>query len=178
SEIFFRPRWTVEGFDVRGELNQIAGDKSRSKAEVTQKLNEQPTRVSARARPFGQRLFRRLYARFHADQIFDVAGEFTVELGKERDAAHLLRRNCSQVTLEERRQRLLAKVWREFCSLPRFVLERITLCVRVEKKIEGVDDRHLGDEVDFDAKVACGFWKHKSRQIVCLRVLLPIDKML
>src|SRR5262245_1882216 len=40
SEIFFRPRWTVEGFDVRGELNQIAGDKSRSKAEVTQKLNE------------------------------------------------------------------------------------------------------------------------------------------
>src|SRR5262249_20347380 len=39
-EIFFPPPRTVEGFDVRGELNEIAGDKSGSKAEVTQKLNE------------------------------------------------------------------------------------------------------------------------------------------
>src|SRR5262249_31526555 len=115
GEILFRPRRTVEGFNVRGELNQVAADKSRSKAGVTQQLNEEPTRVSARARPFDQGLLRRLYARFHADQICDIAGEFTVELDKEWDAAHLLARNCSQVTLEERRQRLRTKVRREFC---------------------------------------------------------------
>src|SRR5262249_15660863 len=121
---------------------------------------------------------RSLYARFHADQIFDVAGELAIELDKERDAAHLLPRNCSQVTREERRQRLLTKVRREFHSLPRFVFERIVLGVRFEEKIEWVNDRHLGDEVDFDAKLARGFRKYKARQIVCLRVLLPVDKML
>src|SRR5262245_20256924 len=138
GEILFRARRTVEGFDVRCELNQIAGDKSRGKSEVTQELNEEPTRVSAGARPFDQGLFRRLYAWFHADQIFDIAGKLTVELDKEWDATHLLARNCSQVTLEERRQRLLTKVRREFCSLPRFVLERIILGMGFEKKIEGV----------------------------------------
>src|SRR5262245_13033497 len=178
GEILFRSRRTVEGFNVRGELNQIAGNKSCSKAEVTQKLNEEPTRVSARARPFDQGLLRRLYSRFHTDQIFDFTGEFTVELDKERDAAHLLPRNCSQVTLEERRQRLRTKVRREFWSLPRFVLERIILGVRFEKKIERVDDRHLRHEVDFDAKLTRRLEKYKARQIVRLRVLLPVDKML
>src|SRR5215510_4800833 len=153
GEILYRSRRTVKGFNVRGELNQIAGDKSRSKSEVTQELNEEPTRVSARARPFGQGLLRRLYARFHADQIFDVAGELTVELDKERDTAHLLSGNCSQVTREERGQRFLTKVRRQFYSLPRFVFEGIVLGMRFEEEIERVDDRHLGHEVDFDAKI-------------------------
>src|SRR5215475_3620602 len=80
GEILFRSRRTVKGFNVRGELNQIAGDKSRRKSEVTQQLNEEPTRVPARARPSDQGLLRRLYARFQADQIFDIAGKLTVEL--------------------------------------------------------------------------------------------------
>ena len=47
---------------------------------MTQQLHEQPARVAARARPFDKRLLRRLHARLHADQVFDVAGELTVEL--------------------------------------------------------------------------------------------------
>ena len=80
GEILFRPRRAVQGFDVSGELDQIAGDKSRSESKMTQQLNEQPARVAARARPFDKRLLRRLHARLHADQVFDVTGELTVEL--------------------------------------------------------------------------------------------------
>jgi hypothetical protein len=50
--------------------------------------------------------------------------------------------------------------------------------VGFKKKIERIDDRHFGDEIDLDAKFTGGFEEHQPRQIVRLRVLLPIDEML
>ena len=47
-----------------------------------------------------------------------------------------------------------------------------------QEKIEGIDNRHLGDEVDFDAKLARSFGKYQACEVVRLGVLLPIDKML
>src|SRR4029434_4447928 len=112
------------------------------------------------------------------DQVFDVAAKCTVELYKERDTAHLLARNRSQVTLEERGQGLLSKVRREFHLLPRFVFERIILGVGLQEKIERVNNRHLGDEVDFDAKFPRRLWENQARKVIRLRILLPVDKML
>ena len=80
GEILFRPGRAVKGFDVSGELDEITGDKSCSESEMTQQLDEQPARVTARARPFDKRLLRRLHAGLHADQIFDVAGKLAIEL--------------------------------------------------------------------------------------------------
>src|SRR4030095_3605143 len=173
GEILFRPGRAVERFDVRGELDQIAGDKSRGESKITQKLNEQPARVAARTRPVDKRLLRRLHSRLHADQVFDVAGEFAVELYKERNATHLFARNRSQVTLEERGQGLLSQVSRWFYLLPRFVFERIILGVGLQEKIERVNNRHLGDEVDFDAKFPRRLWENQARKVIRLRILLP-----
>ena len=48
---------------------------------------------------------------------------------------------------------------------------------RIDEKIEGVVHRHLGDEIDFDAKSAHWIRKRQARDIVALRILLPVDEM-
>ena len=90
----------------------------------------------------------------------------------------LLARNRRQVTLEERRQRVLSKVRRELHALPRFVVERIILGVGFQEKIERVNNRHLGDEVDFDAKFPRRLRENQARKVIRLRILLPVDEML
>ena len=39
GKVLFRPRGTIERFDVRRELDQIAGNKSRRESQMTQKLH-------------------------------------------------------------------------------------------------------------------------------------------
>ena len=48
---------------------------------------------------------------------------------------------------------------------------------RIDEKIERVVHRHLGDQVDFDAKSAHWIRKRQARDIVALRILLPVDEM-
>ena len=67
---------------------------------------------------------------------------------------------------------------REFRPFGRFVMERELLRVAFEKKIEGIEDRHFGDEVDLDAQLARRFGECDACQIIRLRVLLPVDEML
>ena len=47
--------------------------------------------------------------------------------------------------------------------------------MRFKKKIERIDDRHFGDEIDLDAKFICRLGKYQAREIIGLWVLLPID---
>src|SRR5262249_37649225 len=51
------------------------------------------------------------------------------------------------------------------------------LGIRFKKKVERVDNYKVSDEVNFDGKVVYDLRKDHARQIVILRVLLPIDKM-
>ncbi len=50
--------------------------------------------------------------------------------------------------------------------------------MRFQKKVERVDHRHLGDEIDFDAKFARSLGKDQAREVVRLGILLPVDEML
>ncbi len=65
-----------------------------------------------------------------------------------------------EITLEERRKRLPLEIRCQLIPLPGFVLEWERFSVRFEKKIERIDDRHFGDEVDLDAKFVRRLGKH------------------
>src|ERR1700704_4428772 len=95
-QVDFRPRMevgenhgrtgrTIEGGNVRRELNEITRDKTSGESNMARNLNKQPAGIAARPRPFAQCLFRWLDARFHADQIFDVLLQVTVEIAKKID---------------------------------------------------------------------------------------------
>ena len=83
--------------DVGAQLDQIAGDEARGEPEMTEDLDQQPRRVAAGAGAAGQRLFRRLNARLHPDDVADLFLQFRVELDQEIDGAVGLARNVLQV---------------------------------------------------------------------------------
>ena len=50
-----------------------------------------------------------------------------------------------------------------------FIFERIVLGIGFQEKVERVDYRHLGDQIDFDAEFARSLRKDQAREIIRLR---------
>ncbi len=48
----------------------------------------------------------------------------------------------------------------------------------LQEKIEGIDNRHVGYQIDLDFKPARGFRKHQPRDVIAVGVLLPVDEVL
>ncbi len=89
-----------------------------------------------------------------------------------------LARNRLEVSRQPRCDRELSQVRGELAGLARLVVERKLLRVRLEEEIEGIEHRHLGDEIHLDAQLPRLFGESESREIVGLGVLLPVDEVL
>ena len=120
----------------------------------------------------------RLHAVFHADQIGDVALQPLIERDEEIGGLHRRPRNFSQIRGELRGGRHFDEMRRQLARLFGRVSERVVLGVRLEKEIERIVHRHFRHEVDFDAQFARLVRKHQPREIIRLRVLLPVDEVL
>src|SRR5207302_9774295 len=57
------------------------------------------------------------------------------------------------------------------------ILEWKAKGVSLDKEVKGVDDNHLGREIDFDFQFSRLLRKDIARQPIALRVLLPVHKM-
>src|SRR4029450_14164169 len=102
SEIALDLARALDRIDVGAQLNEIAGDETRREAEVTENVDQQPRGVTAGPGAGGQRLFRRLNARLHPDDVADLFLQLRVELTQETDGAVGLARNLLQVSREQR----------------------------------------------------------------------------
>ena len=49
---------------------------------------------------------------------------------------------------------------------------------RLEEEVERVVDRHLGDQVDLDAELVDLLGERQPRDVVALRILLPVEEVL
>jgi hypothetical protein len=177
GEVGFRAGRTVQRFDVGLELDQVAGDKARGHAEVAQHLHQQPGGVAARAAGVDQGLLRGLHSGLHADQVAHVVLHALDQGHQEVDGRHRFARHRVEVLLEQRRGRELEQVGRQFVLQRFIVLEGDFLGIGLEKEVERVDHRHLGDQVDLDFQFLGLFREHQARQVVALRILLPVDEM-
>ncbi|MNP15308.1 hypothetical protein D3C76_1076620 [compost metagenome] len=177
GEIFFGTRRPVQRLDVGGQLNQIAGDKPRRQAQVTQQLHQQPGRITARAGAQFQGLLRGLHTRFEADQVTDVFAQALVQGNQEIDAGLRRTLDAVQVGGELRRQRQLLQVGQQFVAFVTAITEGHLLGVGFEEEVERVEHRHLGDQVDFHPQAVGFLREHQARQVIALWVLLPIDEM-
>ena len=181
GEIVLGARGAVERLDVGLELDQVAGDEARGQPQVAQRLHEQPAGVATRAAAAAQGELGRLHAGLHADEVGDVLLQALVEADEKVDRSLLLQRNALDEGLEARRalgQRPLGQVGREVVPGLGGVAEGEVLGLGLEEEVEGVEHRHLGDEVDGDLEFACLLGKDQARQVVGERVLLPIDEVL
>jgi hypothetical protein len=145
---------------------------------MAQELHQQPGRIAARAACQLQRLLGRLYAGFKADDVADGALHLAIEVDQKVDAGLRRRRDRVEEATQQGRQRQAVQVRFKFFLLPGLVFERKRRRIGFGKEVERVDYRHAGDQVDFDAEFARLFREDQARQIVGLRVLLPVDEML
>ncbi len=97
----------------------------------------------------------------------EEVGVFAEELLAE--AAHVL--------AEERGEWEFAVVGFEFVGENGVVAEGEVLGLRFEEEVEGVEDGHFGDEIDFDGEFAGGFVEDEAGEVIGLGVLLPVDKV-
>ena len=178
GEIHLGAGRAVEGFDVGGQLDQIARHKSRRQAQVTQQLHQQPRRIPAGTGGVFQGEFRSLYARFHADQVADIGGQTLIQAYQKIHRRQRRAVDSRQIRGESRGQRQCFQVRRQLALLIGGVAERDFFGVGFQEEIERIEYRHLGDQVDFDAQFVSFFRKHQTRQVIALGVLLPIDEVL
>ena len=82
GKIVCRTDGAFEGFHVRLELNQVAGNKSCGKAQVAQRLNQQPAGITAGAAGKFEGLFGSLHARLSPNQIADFALQPLIEVNE------------------------------------------------------------------------------------------------
>ena len=166
-----------ERFDVGRELDEIAGDEACGEPKMTQDLNKQPRRVTTGAGAFGERLCAGLDAGLHADYVADFALQSLVESDEEIDGADFCERDGAEPASEIGAGGFFFEIGAEIAGERGVVSERVIFGGGFEKEIERIVDRHLRDEIDFDEERGCGLGEDETREIVALRVLLPVDEV-
>ena len=177
GEVMLGAGRTIKGFHIGAELNQVTGNKARSQSQVTQQLHQQPGRVAARTGALAQGFLRRLHTGLQADQVLDVVGQLLVEGHQKIHAGQRLAGDAGQVAGKGRRGRQLLQVGRQLHRLAFGVGEGNLLGIGLEEEVERVEHRHLGDQIDLDLELAGLLGEHQTRQVVALRVLLPVDEV-
>ena len=145
---------------------------------MPQHLHHQPRRIATRSATQRERLFGSLYARLHADQIPNLALQSLIDLNEEivGGTPNSPQRLHQFQKLWSGRQRF--EIRHQLTSQRRVVHERNCLGARLDEEIERIDHRQVGDQIDFDREAACLLREHQAREIIAVRVLLPIEKVL
>ena len=178
GEVLGRARGPIERLDIGLQLNQIARGEARGQTAMAEKLRQQPGGIAAGAPGANQRLLRRVHARLHPDRVVDRLLDPLVQGHQEIDRPLLFPRRFFEEILEQRTTFCLHQIRREFLSLLLLILEREMLRVLFEEEIEGVDHRHVGDQLDLDAQAPSLLRKHDPREEVPEGVLLPVQEVL
>ena len=188
-QIHFRPGMQVgevmggaggafERFDVRPQLDEIAGDKASRQADVTKQLHHEPCAVAARARARLQRFLGCLYARLHADQIADHPVDTLVEFDQKIDGVARVARDRLDQIRQQRASGLRRDKGGKILAQFRRKGKRPPFGIGLDEEIERIDDFHVGDQIDRHGKFCCLFREDKARKPVAVRILLPIHEML
>lgn len=178
GEIDFGAGGAVERLQVRRQLDEVTGDEAGGKAEMAKDLDEQPAGVAARALGGFQRFFRRLHAGFHTDDITDLP----LQTGIQADD-HIDRRLVGR-PVERRQQRLQARTGRLRRHVDRqILLDRFRVSegplgrLFLDEEVEGIIDRHVGDEIDLDLELRHRVREDVAGKVVAVRILLQVDEM-
>ncbi len=178
GEVVSRALGTVERFLVGHQLDQVARGEACGEAEMAQDGDQQPAGVAARALGQCERLLAGLHARFQAHDVADFLLQSCVEADQEIDGARLARAiDLVEPRLEQRTRRLGLAKRRDLLGERGVVTKGKGLGVGLEEEVERIDHRQVGDEIDGDFEPGGLLGEHQARQMIALRVLLPVDEV-
>ena len=144
---------------------------------MAESLHQQPRRVAAGAGAQLERLLGSLHAGVEADHVGDLLLQIAVDAHQCVDRRPGPAIDRGQPGGETRRGRIDAQERLEVAELRRLVGEGEPLGERFQKKVEGVVDGHLGDQIDLDPEQIGLVREREPRDVVVLRILLPVQEM-
>ena len=168
---------SLEGIDVGLELNQIAGDEASGEAEAAHHLDQEPGAVAARSRSERQGLIGSLNSRLHAYEMGDGPLNPRIQADEKIDGALSRGLQCGDGGLEQRPAVVDMHIGRQVAAQILGIAERQGFGIGLDEKIERIDHRHLGRQVDGDGQFRRPFRKHQPRQPVAVGILLPVDEV-
>jgi hypothetical protein len=177
GEVLVGPRGPVERGDVRLQLDQVARDEARGQPQAPEHLHQQPGGVAAGAAARRERLLAGLDAGLHPDDVVHVRVQPAIELDQEVDGGDRAAIDRRDPAREQRTRLVELEIGLEFLGGARFVGEGILLGLGLEEEVEGIEDRHLGHEVDLQAELAGPLGNDDPGQVVAERVLLPVQEV-
>src|SRR6202020_424642 len=113
---------------------------------MAENLHQEPARIAAGARTALERLLRGLHPRFHADEILNFARKAPGEIDHEIDGALRAPIDPAQEGLEPRSRVFGRAVDYEIGFEVLRIFERPILRALLNKEIERIVDRHVGDD--------------------------------
>ncbi len=177
GEIDFRAAGAVQGLHIGGQLNQIAGHKPRGQTQMPKSLHQQPAGISTRALVNLDGLVGCLHTRFHADFIIDQLFQLRVESDNEVNCLLFADIDAINERLPLWPGRSLLKKRSQLLTQGFVVLKRVHFRGGFDEEFERIDNRHFGDQIDFDAQFFRLLFKDRARLEVSERILLPIQKV-
>ena len=181
GEILAGSGGTVYGFDIGRELYQITGHKTRRQTEMAQNLHQQPAGIPAGARSQLECFVRRLHAGFHAHQVTNVALQLLIDQHQKIDDVAAGDITTGAKTIEPSLQQgagcFLLQIGRKLGRKLSRICKGEYFRVGLDKKIERVDHRHIGDQIHRNTEFSRSVRKHEPRYVITVSVLLPIDKV-
>ncbi len=178
GEVLRRSRRSVACPLVGGELDEVARREAGGEPESTEDLHQQPRAVAARAERELQRLVRPLHAGRHASGVGHGVEEASVHVDDEVDDRPVARGvERSHPVVEQQAVLGRSEVRRQVVGQVVGVAERVALGLGLQEEVEGVDDRHVGDQVDGDRELGDRLREDQTRREVPERVLLPVDEV-
>ena len=176
GEILVRAARAFDRIDVGPELDEIAEDETRggrpsrrrictsSQAE----LRHEPERSASVVRLLDVQ-------HLHADDVMDHPLQFGVERDQKWYRAVAPRRGLRDVFRQQRAGGLGREIGGQFGRQLVRIGERKLLGVGLDEKIEGIDDREFGRQIDLDLEFLDRLGEDVAREPVAVRVRPPID---
>ena len=118
-----------------------------------------------------------MHAGFEADLVGNILLQALIQTDQKINGALAVAGDFLEIGGEARRCCALQQIRHQLNAFRIGVGKRVMLGVRFEKEVEGIEHRHLRDQIDFNPKLARLVGEHQARQIIRLRVLLPVEEM-
>ena len=167
----------VERNEVRLELDEISRDETRGETQIAQHLDQQPTRVAARALGEVERLVGSLHTWLRADQVADLALQARVQRDDEIDRVGRGAIDRGEQGVERRTRRFGLEVDRQIVANLFRVGERPQFGRRLDEEVERIVDGHVGNQIDLDLQFRHRLGKNVAGEVVAVGILLVIHEM-
>ena len=168
----------IERHQIGLQLDQVAGDEARGKAEVAERLDQQPARIAAGAFLVAKGFLGRVDPGFEPDDVAYGALDTGIEGNEKIDGVLRPAVNVGEEGRQQWTGRFGLHVDRQVAAQILRIGDGGGGRRFLDKEVERIVDRHVGDEVDFDLELGDRLGKHEAGEVIAVGVLLQVDEVL